>query len=307
MDDKKTPEERMKEKWGRSAILDSGSKNQSDISQSTINPVLSALHQRHIDNCLRDCFAVLRETTIEYAAKFWITQPFYDREADTHEAIAQRHSFLFAPSLYHLRQAEAKTTIRNTIDIHGQFNHIDMRDLASPDFRRNAQELLSARYDAREHISEQIRMLSTTNIDRCTESAEEWSANSTHMVLAVLNQDWRNGKNLFLINTAKQSALYAINAPDKALVMEQGLKTRAHQFVMQMPHIRNIGRFIALINERAKTMPAPILTQDQAPDIADIKGAAKATRQSAKGQNNKSTNNTSATVIPLFGRNFDHD
>lgn len=274
MSDKPSIEDRMKTRWGKVSA---------QAQSPMTNPALESLHKKHIALCLDDITTVLRESTVEYAAQYWDCWNKGMREdSEIHTKIQSKNPFFFGNAFYALRQSEAATGVRGTITPERYFQPVTLDRLASVEFRQRAGEFLDDRALQSDFLNSDLNALRATNKDRCPETAENWTANSTHEVLALSTQGLHKDGKFFLLENAKAFAMFAISAPHKTSKLEDSMRSCAEKFAERIPHLNNIGLFIAKINNRANTIAALSAPQKKGkPDTPD----------------------NDNTVTPLFGRN----
>jgi len=234
---------RMQERWGKVSA---------NLEQNIPTERLNELYEKHKALCFKDVYCSIREASVEYAAKYWMISAQYDRDADIHDAIQARHSFIFPDALYHLRVVEAEIGRRGLIMPYSYFGVTKLDELGSHDFASSAREFLEERYNARENIQAYLNNFQVLDIRSSEESSEEGVANTTRPVLSVFHHDFGNrASKSSLFHNIKNYAMYAIAHPEKSGELESNMHTITQKFLQRIPHIQSIQSFIQHINSQS--------------------------------------------------------
>jgi hypothetical protein len=255
--DKITIEERIRARWNVASYHATDT-----VTKSTpLTPQLQKLLDRHIALCIEDVIAILRESTAEFYVQYQVLKSKNVDDSDVHRRIFERNNFPYADALYDLRSTEALTGRRHSLNINKYFLPTRFSAFMSDSFQRGIREYMEQREwqkaDATSDFSH-FRLIHQPK----PESAEDYTALSTHQIIAVLRNYQKPNSNSFLKSNACEMAVLLDQAPEKAGLIEDGLQQRAEDFIRSFPYIQNPQIFIAKIIERTKTLPRIDETHD---------------------------------------------
>lgn len=233
-------EKRIQTSWGKVS---------ENLSQNEPTARLTALHEQQKALCFKDIQSSIRESVIEYAAKYRMLQEQYDRDADIHESIEARHMFIYADALYLLRAVEAEKGRRNLLTLESYFGKTPLKELGTADFALKARDFLEDRHLARERVQIYLGGMGRVDIRSSHETTEEWVSLTTRPVLSVFHHDFGNRSNkASLYHSIRNIAMNALADPKKAKLLETSIEASTEKFLARIPHLVSIQSFIQRMN-----------------------------------------------------------
>ncbi|MFN3700629.1 MAG: hypothetical protein ACK4VI_03800 [Alphaproteobacteria bacterium] len=237
---------------------------------ASVTPQLQKLLDRHIALCIEDVAAILRESTAEFYVQYQVLKSKNVDDFDAHSRIFERNNFPYADALYDLRSTEALTGRRHSLNINKYFLPARFSAFMSDSFQRSIREYMEQReWQKAQAISDfsHFRLIHQPK----EESAEDYTALSTHQIIAVLRNYQKPNSSGFLRSNARQMAVLLAQAPEeKVRLVEDGLQQRAESFVRSLAYIQDPQLFIAKINQKAKTLPHTTEQYQASPNDAQV-------------------------------------
>lgn len=237
-------ENRIKERWGKASA-----------GEGDINRRIVILHNEFKSRALRDVERVLRQTTIEYIARFRMKGKAHFSSGDMPDILADTN-FYFGEALYAQRSAEARTGLRNLTTVNAYFAELGIRSLDKIAEPHEARAYIKRAEENRRDYLVAAQQMNAGIESRTDTPAAEWMAENTHQVLAVLLYHKRKDSGHYLGENATSLAHYYVIGGMSDEQLEQIIQQKARRFIETIPAADNINEFVKKIKQRAGEIPA---------------------------------------------------